>query len=136
MWTASHLFRGKGSRWEFIIIIKYWFAEVFPIEVSMRFSEVDLNDTCGGENLTMCEEVILQEILYVSGLERHMISNLQLTPGTCICWICRFCHQYISSCGLLSKIYLLVLPLLLIRIERVRLCKLTIFNFENRICRM
>ena len=49
--------------------------------MGIEFSDVSLDDICGGDNLDKCKAAILQSILEITGLKEHRIQNLELTEG-------------------------------------------------------
>ena len=49
--------------------------------MEIEFSDVSLDDTCGGDDLDECLAAILQTILEITGVEEYRIQNLELAEG-------------------------------------------------------
>ena len=56
-------------------------GEDLPINVSLKFSEVDFPEDCGGINMTICRDSLKEQIAKFAGIPEENLSPLRLETG-------------------------------------------------------
>ena len=52
-----------------------------PVKVLMRFDDLDFDEHCSGENMTMCKDAIINKIINIASIDQDRVSDLKLQPG-------------------------------------------------------
>ena len=58
-----------------------FFADDSPVNVSLKFSEVDFPEDCGGINMTICRDALVEQISKLAGIPEERLSPLRLEEG-------------------------------------------------------
>ena len=75
------------------MILMVFFADDSPVNVSLKFSEVDFPEDCGGINMTICRDALVEQISRLAGIPEERLSPLRLEEGMKILYCYRLTQR-------------------------------------------